>query len=70
MGRLRFQLIAKRLNISQGSLIDILGGLEDPPYRLAKKLATIMGTSPLLWTNGTPAQRQAAFNRFKKLNGE
>jgi len=70
MGKIRSFQIAKKSNISAGFLSEIINGKKRPSYRIAKKIAIVVGISPILLLEGTPKQIRAAFERFKKLKSK
>ena len=52
--------IAKKAQITQGHLSKILNGKRSPSWKLAKKLAEVTGTDPVLWLEGSSQERRAA----------
>lgn len=59
--------IAKKANISESFLSEILNGIKRPRWPKAKILAQITGTKTDLWMEGTPEQLQKAINESDKL---
>jgi len=52
--------IAKRANISSAMVSMILSGKKRPSWTTAKKLASVTGTTPVIWLDGTTDEiRQA-----------
>lgn len=54
--------LSKIIGISQGYLSQIISKERTPSWRIAKKLAKAVNTSPLLWLEGSPAEMKAALS--------
>ena len=54
--------LSKIVGISQGYLSQIISRERTPSWRIAKKLAEMVNTSPLLWLEGSPEQMRAALS--------
>ncbi len=57
--------IAKRVNITQGALSNILSGRRRPSWTVAKRLAQVTNTTPYLWLEGTPDEIKSALKDFE-----
>jgi len=57
------QHIANAAGVSRAHIGHILNGIRRPSWRLAKTLAEITGTDPVLWLEGTSEEIRAALNR-------
>ena len=66
MEKLKQTSIAKKANISDGFLSEILSGKKRPSWPVAKKLAAATKTQPALWLDGTPEQIKERINKGGK----
>lgn len=57
------QNIADAAGVSRAHIGHILNGIRRPSWRLAKTLAAITGTDPVLWLEGTPEDIRAALSK-------
>jgi len=63
--------------ISEGYVSCIVNGIKQPSWQVAKKIAVVTFTDPVLWLDGTPEQKRAALDDLeihytieKKGNGQ
>ena len=52
--------IAGKVGITPGAVTNIINGRRRPSWRVAKRLAEITGTSPVLWMEGPPEKLRDA----------
>ena len=55
--------LAKQVGVSQQLISRIMTAKGRPSWKTAKKLASITGTPPILWLEGTPAEIKAALDK-------
>jgi len=54
--------ISKLSGMSLSGLSNILAGRRRPSWGIAKKLAAVTGTEPVLWLEGSPDEIRAALD--------
>lgn len=59
--------LAEKIGISQPYLNLIINGRKKPQWDTAKAIATATGTEPVLWLDGSIADRRSA---IEKMRGE
>jgi len=59
--------LARQIGISQGFLSNICLGRRRPHYKVAKKIAAVTQTDPVLWLEGTPEEIKNALSENREI---